>query len=725
MKLRTFFAFVLFLFVSFLHAQEGFYYQAAIRNTDGSPIRNTTVTLQLSILENETIRFEENHELETNSNGIIHTTISSGEIITGEWNAIDWSQSLSLKETILLNEVVITESIRPLLKAPRAYVADKALSLAASSIHAAHVVNETLSNDHIASNAQIAFDKLAISREDIEDLGISSIVYSAGENITISESGEISAIDTNTEYTAGSNITINEDGVISATDTDTNTTYTAGTNISIDDQNVISALDIDTNTTYTLAFEGAMLTLTDSEGNSTELDLSGLDTDTNTTYSAGANISISDIGEISALDTNTEYIAGSNINITEDGVISATDTDTTYSAGSNITISEDGVISATDTDTNTTYTAGTNISIDDENVISSVDTDTNTTYTLTFEGATLTFTDSESNATSFDLSSLDTDTNTTYTAGANITINENGEISSVDTNTEYTAGSNVSIDANNIISSIDTDTTYSAGTNITIDGDNTISATDTDTNTTYTLSFTGSVLTLTDSDGAAKDIDLSGLDTDTNTTYTAGTNIAIDDNNIISATDTDTTYSAGSGIEITNETISIDATVVTSNFQGSITANAFVGDGSGLTNLSIPNDAITNSKIADASITSDKIDSSVDYLSGINSNTLVDFTNGSETVFTNSGASGNFPLFLTGSSSVTDTNTTSITLPQGYSVRANTMIFITKTTLENAGADIISENDTENNAINVKATSNGAPYPLTITFNFMIVNFDY
>lgn len=39
MKLRTFFAFALFLLVSFLHAQEGFYYQAAIRNTDGSPIR--------------------------------------------------------------------------------------------------------------------------------------------------------------------------------------------------------------------------------------------------------------------------------------------------------------------------------------------------------------------------------------------------------------------------------------------------------------------------------------------------------------------------------------------------------------------------------------------------------------------------------------------------------------------------------------------------------------
>jgi len=710
MKLRTFFAFVLFLFVSFLHAQEGFYYQAAIRNTDGSPIRNTTVTLQLSLLENETTRFEENHELETNSNGIIHTTISSGEIITGEWNAIDWSQSLSLKETILLNGVVITESIRPLLKAPRAYVADKALSLAASSIHAAHVVNEALSNDHIASNAQIAFDKLAISRENIESLGVSSTTYSAGENITISESGEISALDTNTEYTAGSNITINEDGVISATDTDTNTTYSAGANITIDDQNVINALDIDTNTTYTLAFEGTMLTLTDSEGNSTELDLSGLDTDTNTTYSVGANI-----------------------NITEDGVISATDTDTTYSAGSNITISEDGVISATDTDTNTTYTAGTNININDENVISSIDTDTNTTYTLTFEGTTLTLTDSESNATSFDLSSLDTDTNTTYTAGANITINENGEISSVDTNTEYTAGSNVSIDANNIISSIDTDTTYSAGTNITIDGDNTISATDTDTNTTYTLSFTGSVLTLTDSDGVATDIDLSGLDTDTNTTYTAGTNIAIDDSNIISATDTDTTYSAGSGIEITNETISIDATVVTSNFQGSITANAFIGEGSGLTNLSIPNDAITTSKIADASITSDKIDSSVDYTSsysvanatmtGANSGYVLSITNSSTT-----GNSSSNPLYIMGKGSITNWGPAEIDIPAEYTLTANSLVYITRTSLSfgpggDASAILIGELDIVNNKLSVSPSADTGT--VDTTFNFMIVNFDY
>ena len=129
--------------------------------------------------------------------------------------------------------------------------------------------------------------------------------YTAGENISISEDGVISATDTT--YEAGANITI-EDGVISATDTDT--TYEAGANITIEN-GVISATD--------------------------------------TTYTAGDNITIEN-GVISATDTDTTYTAGENIKI-ENNVISATGT--TYEAGENITI-EDGVISAT----GTTYDLG-------------------------------------------------------------------------------------------------------------------------------------------------------------------------------------------------------------------------------------------------------------------------------------------------------------------------------------------------------------------------------
>ena len=165
--------------------------------------------------------------------------------------------------------------------------------------------------------------------------------YTAGENVSISEGGVISATDTT--YSAGDNVTI-ENGVISATDTDT--TYTAGANITIED-GVISATD----TTYEA---GANITIED-----------GVISATDTTYTAGDNIAIEN-GEISAT-----YSAGDNVTI-ENGVISATDTDTTYTAGENIKI-ENNVISAT----GTTYEAGENITIED-GVISA----TGTTYEL-------------------------------------------------------------------------------------------------------------------------------------------------------------------------------------------------------------------------------------------------------------------------------------------------------------------------------------------------------
>ena len=187
--------------------------------------------------------------------------------------------------------------------------------------------------------------------------------YTAGENVSISEDGVISATDTDTTYEAGANITI-EDGVISATDT----TYEAGANITIED-GVISATD----TTYTagdnIAIENGEISATYSAGDNIIIENGVISaTDTDTTYAAGENIKIEN-GVISATDTT--YTAGDNITI-ENGVISATDTDTTYTAGENIKI-ENNVISAT----GTTYEAGENITIED-GVISA----TGTTYDL-------------------------------------------------------------------------------------------------------------------------------------------------------------------------------------------------------------------------------------------------------------------------------------------------------------------------------------------------------
>ena len=244
----------------------------------------------------------------------------------------------------------------------------------------------------------------------------------------------------------------------------------------------------------------------------------------------------------------------------------------------------------------------------------------------------------------------------------------------MDTNTEYTAGTNVSIDGNNVISAVDTDTTY-----------------------------------------------------------TAGTNVSIDANNVISATDTDTTYSAGTGIEINAQTISIDNSVVTNNYQGAITANNFIGDGSSLTNLTIPDDAITTSKIVDSSITSDKIDSSVDYTSsysvsnatmtGANSGYILSITNSSTT-----GNSSSNPLYIMGKGSITNWGPVEIEIPSAYTLTANSLVYITRTSIAfgpdgDNSAILIGKLDPVNNKLVVETSANTGT--VATTFNFMIVNFDY
>ena len=55
-----------------LQAQEGFYYQAVIKNTDGSPLKETSVSIRIRIIEGETdLQYEEERTLTTSREGFV------------------------------------------------------------------------------------------------------------------------------------------------------------------------------------------------------------------------------------------------------------------------------------------------------------------------------------------------------------------------------------------------------------------------------------------------------------------------------------------------------------------------------------------------------------------------------------------------------------------------------------------------------------------------------
>lgn len=103
--------------------------------------------------------------------------------------------------------------------------------------------------------------------------------------------------------------------------------------------------------------------------------------------------------------------------------------------------------------------------------------------------------------------------------------------------------------------------------------------------------------------------------------------------------DTDTTYTAGTGLDLTDSVFSIATNVVTSNYGGSITATAFSGNGSALTNVTaagIANDTITSAKIVDGTIANADIsDDVLDWDKMLDSMTLDNATTISRSSTTN------------------------------------------------------------------------------------------
>ena len=129
--MRLFKHYFLLFILSFsaLYAQEGFYYQAVIKNPDGSPLKESQVEVKISIVTNTSILYTEQRSIQTSREGFVSFII--GESDPSSFSNINWGQDLFLEDQIDINdgEGFSTPSRMPILKSPRAYVADRAVNI--------------------------------------------------------------------------------------------------------------------------------------------------------------------------------------------------------------------------------------------------------------------------------------------------------------------------------------------------------------------------------------------------------------------------------------------------------------------------------------------------------------------------------------------------------------------------------------------------------------------
>ena len=93
-KLFTFLAAVLLTASVFAQAPEKMSYQAVIRNSSEALVTNTTVGMQISILQGSasgTAVYVETQSPTTNANGLVSLEIGVGTVVSGDFTTIDWA----------------------------------------------------------------------------------------------------------------------------------------------------------------------------------------------------------------------------------------------------------------------------------------------------------------------------------------------------------------------------------------------------------------------------------------------------------------------------------------------------------------------------------------------------------------------------------------------------------------------------------------------------------
>ncbi|MCH1596544.1 MAG: hypothetical protein L7S42_08575, partial [Flavobacteriaceae bacterium] len=166
-----------------------------------SPLKETPVKIRIRIIEGETtLQYEEVREITTSREGFVSFII--GEGATTDFTSINWQGELYLQDEIDTGAGYGAPTRMPLLKTPRSYISDRAISVLDNSITSASILDGTISNDDLSAAASISFSKLSISASDIEGLGF----LKSDENFTSALKTKLDSIEAGAQVTDATNV---------------------------------------------------------------------------------------------------------------------------------------------------------------------------------------------------------------------------------------------------------------------------------------------------------------------------------------------------------------------------------------------------------------------------------------------------------------------------------------------------------------------------------------
>lgn len=376
-------------------APAGFQYQAVVRNDQGEPMTNTTVTTQFSILmgsSSGTPVYVESHSTTTNSFGLINLSIGTGAVIAGDLSTIDWSTgSYFVKTELDLGSGLQNFGSKRLLSVPFALYGEDADADPTNEVQSLTLTGSLL---EISDGNSVDLGVLGADTDD-QTLTLTGTDLAISEGNTIDVSSLQDGIGT-------------DDQVLSITD---NT-------LSLENGGDVDLSGyLDNTDAQNLTLAGANLTI--SGGNTVDLGVLGADTDDQTLSLTGTDLTISEGNTIDVGSLQDGFEANTDTQLTEAEVddfvsnngylTSETDDQALSLSGNTLTLEDGGNVDLS------AYLDDTNTQLDEVAVDAFVAnngylTTESDDQTISLSGNTLTLEDGGT----VDLSSFldDTDTNT-------------------------------------------------------------------------------------------------------------------------------------------------------------------------------------------------------------------------------------------------------------------------------------------------------------------------